>query len=237
MSKNIAKISIIFILTIIVMPVSSTIGYTNIHNINSYTREPTSPIITGPQLGEPGIEYNFTFFSTDSSGFVLFYYIEWGDGNISEWIGPYESGENITVNHSWQQQGNYTIRAKTNNTNGTQSEWSDDFNITIQPSVKIEIGEIVGGLLGITALINNTGIKNATNVTARVVVKGGVIFIGKDVTNDIGIIEAGNYSGAYNVPVLGFGAIDITISVKCNEVEEVKKTASGFLLFFYIIIH
>lgn len=197
---------------------------------------PTAPIITGPEFGEPGIEYNFTFFSTDPLGLELFYYIDWGHGNISEWIGPYASNISFNISHIWEIEGNYTILARCNNTNGTLSEWSDGFNITIAKFVNLEIGEIVGGLLGITTIINNTGIKNATGVVANVTVKGGTLLIGDKVTNDIGTIEPGNSSGVYNVPVLGFGIIDISVTVRCNETANLKKNARGFLLFFYIIM-
>jgi hypothetical protein len=236
MNKNTIKLSVYFIFIILLLPATQTIGV-NITDYDSLKlNEPSAPLVAGPELGEPGVVYNFSFISIDPLGFDLFYYIEWGDGNTSEWIGPYPSNVSINVSHYWENQGNYTIRAKCNNSNGSISNWSKEHNISIQPFVILEIGEIVGGMLGITALINNTGIKNATDVIGRVKINGGYILIGDDVTNDIGIIEPGNSSGVYNVPVLGFGTIDIIVSVKCNELPELKKTAKGFLLFFYIIL-
>jgi len=236
MYKKSIKLFTYFIILIIAIPTLQTVGLKNFNIEKTFINEPTAPIITGPDLGEPGIEYNFTFISIDPLGFDLFYYIDWGDGNDSEWTGPYESNVSINISHTWEIKGNYTIIARTNNTNGTLSDWSEGFNIQIAKFVDLEIGEIVGGMLGITTIINNTGIKNATGVVANVTISGGTLLIGDKVTNDIGIIEAGNSSGVYNVPVLGFGLIDIKINVRCNETANLKKTASGFLLFFYIIM-
>lgn len=42
----------------------------------------------------------------------VYYYIEWGDNDIAEWIGPYNPGKEITLSHTWSEQGIYTIKAK-----------------------------------------------------------------------------------------------------------------------------
>ena len=34
------------------------------------------------------------------------------DGDVEEWIGPYNSGQKITVSHTWDEEGAYIIRAK-----------------------------------------------------------------------------------------------------------------------------
>ncbi|UCD13849.1 MAG: hypothetical protein JSW60_00075 [Thermoplasmatales archaeon] len=202
-----------------------------------YGYVPTAPQIIGPESGEPGVEYSFTIMSTDPGGSDLFYYIEWGDGQIEDWIGPYPSGVNITVNHTWEETGTYTIRAKSRNLDETESKWSEDHKITIIPPARLEIGRIVGGFLGITAQINNTGTINATNVVGSMVLEGGFILIGQEISENLGTIEPGNISGVYNVPVLGFGLVKIIVSVSADEVEKITKTASGFVLLFYIIIH
>jgi len=55
--------------------------------------------------------YEYTFTSTDPEGHSLYYFIDWDDGNIEYWIGPYNSGEPAKVSHSWSQKGGYTIKA------------------------------------------------------------------------------------------------------------------------------
>ena len=85
---------------------------------------PNAPDIAGPASGKAGTEYDYTFISTDPNGNQVYYYIEWGDDATEEWIGPYESGEEIIKSHTWDEQGAYTIRAKTKDIYDAESEWS-----------------------------------------------------------------------------------------------------------------
>ena len=76
-------------------------------------------------MGKTSNNYNYTLISIDPTDDNVFYYIEWGDGEIEEWIGPYSAGELITVNHSWSEDGYYSIRAKAKDDQGEESVWSD----------------------------------------------------------------------------------------------------------------
>ena len=74
---------------------------------------PDAPTIDGPRKGDAGVEYPYTFQATDPEGDDVYYWILWGDGCPAvEWIGPYESGEIITVNHSFLREGEMTITAR-----------------------------------------------------------------------------------------------------------------------------
>jgi hypothetical protein len=73
---------------------------------------PYPPDIDGPTYGEAGVEYDYTFVSEDPEADYIWYYIEWGDGNNTGWIGHYESGKEINRSHSWSVNGKYEIRAK-----------------------------------------------------------------------------------------------------------------------------
>lgn len=85
---------------------------------------PSSPKINGPSKGKNGIEYEYIFMSIDPTDDKIFYYIDWGDGNTEEWIGPYNAGEAIKVSHTWSEIGTHTIRAKAKDENGEESLWS-----------------------------------------------------------------------------------------------------------------
>jgi len=84
---------------------------------------PVSPDIEGPLRGKPGVEYNYTFVSTDPNGDNVYYYVEWGDGTNSGWIGPYTSGEVVTMTHTWDKKDTYTIKAKAKDVNDLESDW------------------------------------------------------------------------------------------------------------------
>jgi len=93
----------------------------------TYGREnvpPNEPFIDGPIKGKPGVEYSYTFVTDDLDGDDVYYWILWGDGCPAvEWIGPYGSGEVVTVKHTFTKKGTFTISAKAKDTVGAESEW------------------------------------------------------------------------------------------------------------------
>ena len=55
----------------------------------------------------------------------MYIYVEFCEGCAdSKWHGPLESGEELTVTHSWEQEGEYNIRAQAKDSNDALSEWS-----------------------------------------------------------------------------------------------------------------
>ena len=95
------------------------------------TNPPEAPDIDGPVIGIVGIEYEYYFSTTDPDEDDVYYYIEWGDGQVDEWVGPYKSGELAKVSHTWTSPDDYEIRAKAKDTNDAESEWSDVYPVTI----------------------------------------------------------------------------------------------------------
>ena len=84
---------------------------------------PEIPEINGPLQGKPGIEYECTIQSIDPEDHTLYYYIEWGDGDITDWSGPYNSGEEVPVKHIYETKGTYTIRVKARDELNAESDW------------------------------------------------------------------------------------------------------------------
>lgn len=73
---------------------------------------PEAPIITGPTTGIIGKEYKYTFSAIDPDDHEIYLWIEWEPACSScEWIGPFQSGEKVTMNYSWSSSGNYMIKA------------------------------------------------------------------------------------------------------------------------------
>ena len=89
------------------------------------SQPPEAPIIKGPASGKAGVEYDYTFVTIDPNDDDVYYYIEWGDGNVEEWIGPYNSSEEITLGHSWEENGTYIIKAKAKDTYDIESHWTE----------------------------------------------------------------------------------------------------------------
>lgn len=91
---------------------------------STYDWGPNLPTIDGPRFGRSGQEYEYIFTTIDPDGNDDFYlYIDWGDGSKDEWIGPYESGEMVSVNHVWQNKNIYKIKVKAKDINEKESNW------------------------------------------------------------------------------------------------------------------
>jgi hypothetical protein len=98
---------------------------------------PSKPDISGPANGKVGTEYDYTFTSTDPEEEDLFYYIEWGDGNIENWIGPFDSGQPVTISHIWTKEGVYLAKAKVMDENNGVSYWGK-YKVYMPRNKKIE---------------------------------------------------------------------------------------------------
>jgi hypothetical protein len=84
---------------------------------------PNTPTIDGKARGAVGTPYPYTFTTVDVNGDDVYYYINWGDGQIDEWVGPYSSGEDAEITHQWDTKGTYTISAKAKDIYGIESNW------------------------------------------------------------------------------------------------------------------
>ncbi|MFO7678149.1 MAG: NosD domain-containing protein [Thermoplasmatota archaeon] len=99
---------------------------------------PTTPkIISGPPVAGQNISLFFTAQAYDYEGDELFYQWDWRDGNLSDWKGPYQPGEQMKLNYSWPLKGIYDIRVKARDIHGLESEWSEPFNISIDTQISI----------------------------------------------------------------------------------------------------
>ena len=121
-------------------------GYVATGSIWSFTTKtndpPDPPTITGPAIGGVGIEYEYTFVTTDPDDDKVYYYIEWGDGDVEEWIGLYDSDEEVILGHTWSETGEYTIRAKAKDLYDIEGDWSEPLIMTINnpPDAPVIVG-------------------------------------------------------------------------------------------------
>ena len=205
-----------------------------IQDCTYYPAPPKAPIISGPDIGVINQEYNFTINTTDPNGDDVSYYIEWGDNTSSGWIGPYASGEEIIVNHTWSESGIYEIKAKAKDFFDLTSKWSDSLFIDIIKGPELEIDSIKGGLFRISAQINNVGGLEAVNVNWTIKLEGGA-FIGKETTGVINI-PAGEYIIISSENIIGFGPTILTVTADIPE-SSVTRERGGFVLLIYIHVN
>jgi len=99
---------------------------------------PNKPTINGPQHGIPEKEYTFTFKSIDPEGDKVSFDIDWGDGSSVTDYGPFDSGEEIELSHTWTSRDTYTISARAIDFFGNPGEW-EEFYIIIPKSKAINL--------------------------------------------------------------------------------------------------
>jgi hypothetical protein len=92
---------------------------------------PYKPIIEGPINGKISTNYNYSITTTDYDNDQISYYIDWGDGSNSGWIGLYESGDSCETSHIWNKEGYYEVKAKAKDESGKISVWSDPLSVSM----------------------------------------------------------------------------------------------------------
>ncbi len=86
---------------------------TDSNDFNDFTNDPPSrPYITGPTNGNIGEEYEYSFSLFDPCGDSMYLRIDWGNGTLGPWQGPFTSGKSVKVNHIWNQKGTFNIKAQ-----------------------------------------------------------------------------------------------------------------------------
>jgi hypothetical protein len=112
--------------------------YGSVYVFKKENHPPDQPTITGPAKGKVGAPTTYNFTTTDPDGDKVYYFIDWGDHTYSSWIGPYPSGELITVFHIWTKKGAYTIKAKAKDIYGNESDWGT-LSVTMPTSYNISM--------------------------------------------------------------------------------------------------
>jgi hypothetical protein len=84
---------------------------------------PSTPQITGPSEGKPGNPYLFNMVTSDPQDQNIYYFVDWGDNTTTDWLGPYVSGTEIHVTHTWATEGNYTVKVKAKDIMDSESDW------------------------------------------------------------------------------------------------------------------
>jgi flagellar hook protein FlgE len=86
---------------------------------------------SGPTLGQVGIEYTYETITTDPEGDLVYYEWNWGDGTVSDWLGPFGSGVVVSASHTWSSSGDYQITVKAKDIFDMESSWSESLTIII----------------------------------------------------------------------------------------------------------
>ncbi|UCD14645.1 MAG: PKD domain-containing protein [Thermoplasmatales archaeon] len=200
---------------------------------NQTPNTPSTP--SGPDEGVTDIEYMFTTNTTDYEGDPVYYIFDWGDGTFSDWLGPYESGATANASHIWTHEGDFDIKAKAKDEYG-ESDWSDPHTITIIAGPKLEIGIIRGGLLKVSASIENAGAVDATGVNWSITLDGGA-FIGKVSEGTDLDIPAGGNKTVTSKFIFGFGSTTVSVTADITDGISDTRKQGGFVFLLFIKVN
>jgi hypothetical protein len=100
-------------------------------NINA---RPNAPTINGPASGTIGKSYNYTFVAIDPEQNDVSYEIDWGDGHVDSWFGPFPSNTVVAKSHTWTDSGSFLIKARAKDIYGAIGSWG---SLTIRMPTEI----------------------------------------------------------------------------------------------------
>ncbi len=104
-------------------------------SLNLPPQDPETPF--GQTNGNAKTEYTYTSSTIDSHEHQIYYMWDWGNGNLSDWFGPYDSGETCEASYIWEEKGDYHIKVKAKDEYGAESDWSDPLIISMPKSKPI----------------------------------------------------------------------------------------------------
>ncbi|KYK21601.1 hypothetical protein AYK21_00675 [Thermoplasmatales archaeon SG8-52-2] len=215
-------------------------GGTNNSMIWNFTTKfnyiPAVPSIPyGPSEGNVGEELVYVTTSFDPDEDDLYYWFDWGNGNKSGWVGPFESYEIANASYIWPEGGDFDVKVKVKDEYGAESKFSGDFPVHItEPN--LEIDNLSGGLFRISADINNIGDGEANNIDWKIKLVSGIVIVGRESSGDIDDIQSEGEENIESGFIFGLGKTDIIIEANLEYGKDEIYTTEAFLLGFYIII-
>ena len=103
--------------------------------VNSPPEIPERP--EGPTQVKPNQVCTYTTTTTDLDEDQVYYMWRWEDGQYSEWLGPFNSGETTEASHSWEKKSNYQVRVKTKDAFDQETDWSEPLTVSVTRSKSI----------------------------------------------------------------------------------------------------
>lgn len=114
MKKRIYEIMSVLVISVVILS-GISIG-------SQENQPPNKPTIVGPINPTIGQKCEYTFRAVDPDGHDVEFNIQWDLFHTNLWWGPFESGEEFTIEHTWLSEGNNIISCKARDIHGAKSE-------------------------------------------------------------------------------------------------------------------
>ncbi|MFH2049313.1 MAG: hypothetical protein ABIJ12_07695 [bacterium] len=90
---------------------------------------PTDPTpATLETIGSTHIKYDFVTTASDPEGDDIYYRYNFNDGTITDWLGPYTSGDTCMISYTWLYPGEYTVLTQAKDIYDNESDWVESAN-------------------------------------------------------------------------------------------------------------
>ncbi len=197
---------------------------------------PSRPSIRGPQTGEEGETLTYYFVSSDSDGDQIRYNIKWGDGTVSLGTTLYNSGEEIDLDHTYDEAGTYKIKAEAVDEHGATHGYtpnSYEYTVVIEESgqegLKISIPKMFY-MKNIGAVVENVGEDTVEDIVWTFNVTGGLLGFDIGSNGTIEELEGESTETVLSGPItLKIGKAEINVTAKTGDYdEEITKSAFVF---------
>lgn len=111
------------------------------HSFTAYIdNEPPEVIdLDGPTEGVIGEEYTYCVTAIDPDYDSMYINWNWDDGNTTDWLGPYESGQEICETHIWDEKETYTIEVTVKDEHGAEEKANLEVTIPRNRSLQYQV--------------------------------------------------------------------------------------------------
>ena len=90
---------------------------------------PAAP--TGPANAGIGEVVSFDAVTTDYDSDDLYYQFDWGNGHMSDWIGPIASGATASESNAWSNGGDYEVKVRVKDIWDATTDWSPVSSVSV----------------------------------------------------------------------------------------------------------
>lgn len=226
----------------------------SVYIISHLNHKPETPDIDGPASGKINETLTFKTKIHDEDGDQVYYKIRivqrGVDTDLSigsvDWIGPYESDEEIEFTHTFGTEGTYEVAVRAKDAHDAESSWTEfplEVDITQGDEPEPDLGICITTKIGfgkVNACLTNNADCEMSDIDWEINAKGGIL--GRiNVTNN-GTIETLEDESKNCISTLGGGKIKfgigrLTVTVKATVDEKTfTKEASGFVIGRLVIL-
>lgn len=111
----------------------------------------------------PNVSHDFKFFVIDGNGDAIKIQVDWGDNQRTGWLGPFPSGRLASVPRAFDE-GEYWISARTQDSRGAVSGWSDSLRIFVSNTVPVELADFSATTSGSAVILSWRTLSESNNL-------------------------------------------------------------------------